>query len=236
MQVALVTGGSIGFGREVARALAADGWAVVLDGRRAALVEAAVAELCESGATVVGIAGDVADPSHRAALLEAVERFGGLDLVVANASTLGPTPLPSISVYPLDGLEEAFRVNVVAPVALVQAALPALRARRGTVVAITSDAAVEGYPGWGGYGMTKAALEQAANVLAAEEPAVAVYRFDPGDMRTEMHQAAFPGEDISDRPEPATVVPAFLALLRDRPASGRYRAADLLATPAAVGS
>ena len=145
-----------------------------------------------------------------------------------NASTLGPTPMPALADYPLEELEAVYRTNVVAPLALVQQALPALLTAHGAVVNVTSDAAVEGYEGWGGYGSSKAALEQVSNVLAAEQPALRVYRFDPGDMRTQMHQDAFPGEDISDRPEPESVVPALLRLLADAPPSGRYQAGALL--------
>ena len=157
--------------------------------------------------------------------------------MVNNASVLGPSPQPRLADYPLDVLAHVFEVNTLAPLALVQRALPVLRERLGVVVNITSDAAVEPYEGWGGYGSSKAALEQVANVLGAEEPLVHVYTFDPGDMRTQMHQEAFPGEDISDRPEPETVVPALLRLLRDRPTSGRYRGADYAGvTASAVGS
>jgi NAD(P)-dependent dehydrogenase (short-subunit alcohol dehydrogenase family) len=152
--------------------------------------------------------------------------LGGIDLLVNNASLLGPSPQPRLAEYPLDVLAQVYDVNVVGPVALTQHALPQLRERFGTVVNITSDAAVEPYEGWGGYGSSKAALEQAGRILAAEEPTVRVYTFDPGDMRTQMHQDAFPGEDISDRPEPETVVPALRRLLFDRPDSGRYRASD----------
>ena len=184
-----------------------------------------------TGEVVRGIAGDVADPAHRAALVQAVTEIGRLDLLVNNASTLGPSPQPVLADYPLDVFEHVLAVNVVAPLALLQATLPLLRDHGGTVIDITSDAAVEGYAGWGGYGSSKAALEQLSNVLAAEEPDVRVYWFDPGDMRTEMHQAAFPGEDISDRPLPETVVPAVRRLLRDAPPSGRFRAAELLQVP-----
>jgi NAD(P)-dependent dehydrogenase (short-subunit alcohol dehydrogenase family) len=139
---------------------------------------------------------------------------------------LGPSPQPRLADYPLDVLAQVYAVNVLAPVALAQRALPLIRDRFGSIVNITSDAAVEPYEGWGGYGSSKAALEQVGNVLAAEEPTVHVYTFDPGDMRTQMHQEAFPGEDISDRPEPETVVPALLRIVQDRPPSGRYRGAD----------
>jgi NAD(P)-dependent dehydrogenase (short-subunit alcohol dehydrogenase family) len=226
MSTAIITGASRGFGRAAAEALVERGWAVVLDARDADALAEAAAGLGHAGA-VVAIAGDVTDPAHRRALLDAAERLGGLDLVVNNASTLGPSPLPPLDRYPLDALRQVFEVNVVAPLALLQEALPALRRSRGTVVNVTSDAAVEGYEGWGGYGSSKAALDQLGNVLAAEEGDVRVYRFDPGDMRTQMHQDAFPGEDISDRPRPETVVPALLRLVDEAPASGRYRAADL---------
>jgi NAD(P)-dependent dehydrogenase (short-subunit alcohol dehydrogenase family) len=154
---------------------------------------------------------------------------GRVDLLVHNASALGPSPLPRLADYPLEALRQVYEVDVVAPLALTQLALPALQAAQAaTVVMLSSDAAVEAYPGWGGYGSAKAALDHLAAVLAAEHPDIRVYAFDPGDMRTALHQAAFPDEDISDRPEPATVVPALLRLLHERPGSGRYRAADLL--------
>ena len=234
MHTALITGGSKGFGLAVATSLVKDGWSVVVDGRDRAVLDAAVASLqAEShGQAVRGIAGDVADPAHRAGLVKAVTELGQLDLLVNNASTLGPSPLPRLAEFPLQELEHVLAVNLVAPLALIQAVLPLLRTSRGTVIDITSDAGVEGYAGWGGYGSSKAALEQLSNVLAAEESDVRVYWFDPGDMRTEMHQAAFPGEDISDRPLPETVVPAFRHLLATAPPSGRFRAAELQeATP-----
>jgi NAD(P)-dependent dehydrogenase (short-subunit alcohol dehydrogenase family) len=205
----------------------------VIDGRDPAALDEAVSGLrvAATGQVVQGIAGDVADSVHRAALLEAVTEIGRLDLLVNNASTLGPSPQPVLADYPLGDFEHVLAVNVVAPLALLQATLPLLRQHSGTVIDITSDAAVEGYAGWGGYGSSKAALEQLSNVLAAEESEIRVYWFDPGDMRTEMHQAAFPGEDISDRPLPETVVPALRHLLRDAPPSGRFRAAELLQVP-----
>jgi NAD(P)-dependent dehydrogenase (short-subunit alcohol dehydrogenase family) len=225
MAVAIVTGASRGLGRALARSLSADGWSVVVDARDASALERTAAEL-GSGALRT-VPGDVADSGHRAALVAAALDLGGIDLLVNNASVLGPSPQPSLADYPLDVLTRVYDVNVFAPVALTQLALPHLRRRTGTVVNITSDAAVEAYEGWAGYGSSKAALEQIGNILAAEEPDVRVYTFDPGDMRTQMHQEAFPGEDISDRPEPETVVPALLHLVHARPASGRYRAADL---------
>ena len=228
MPVAIVTGASEGFGRALAEDLARDGWDVVIDARHAGPLGAAASALTALGATVHAIVGDVADDGHREAVMGAAESLGRLDLLVNNASALGPTPLPELASYPLDDLAEVYRVNVLAPLALIQRALPALVASKGVIVNVTSDAAVEAYDGWGGYGSSKAALEQVSQVLAGEQPGVRVYRFDPGDMRTRMHQDAFPGEDISDRPPPTTVVPALRRLLRDSPPSGRYRASQLL--------
>ena len=198
------------------------------DGRDGTALAAALASM--PGA--VAIAGDVTDPQHRRGLVAAAETFGRIDLLVNNASELGPSPLPRLAEQPLDALERVLDVNVIAPVALVQLALPALRASGGIVLNVSSDASVEPYPGWGGYGASKAALDHASAILGAEEPAIRVYAVDPGDMRTEMHQRAFAGEDISDRPEPETVVPGLLRLLDARPASGRWRAADWAAEPA----
>jgi NAD(P)-dependent dehydrogenase (short-subunit alcohol dehydrogenase family) len=224
-RTAIVTGASAGLGRAVAHDLATAGWSVVVDARTAADLEATAAELRATGATVTTVVGDVADPTHRRALAAAAG--DRIDLLVASAGTLGPSPLPHLAAVRLPDLERTLRTNVVAQVGLVQEALPALRAAGGVVVAVTSDAAVEGYEGWGAYGASKAAFEQIAHVLGAEEPALAVYRFDPGDMRTRMHQDAFPGEDISDRPAPETVAPAVRRLAEQRPPSGRYRAADV---------
>jgi NAD(P)-dependent dehydrogenase (short-subunit alcohol dehydrogenase family) len=225
MPVALVTGASLGLGRALATELVRRGWSLVVDGRRASLLDDLVRGL-PSG-SVTALSGDVAEPAHRSALLAAVQRHGRLDLLVNNASDLGPSPLPHLRDYPLDQLAAVYQVDVLAPLALVQLHHNLLTASAGTVVNITSDAGVEAYEGWGGYGSAKAALDQASAVLAVEEPALAVYAFDPGDMQTEMHQQAFPGEDISDRPSPQSVVPALLALIDSRPASGRYRARDL---------
>jgi NAD(P)-dependent dehydrogenase (short-subunit alcohol dehydrogenase family) len=224
MQVAIITGASRGLGLALARALADDGWGLVIDARGAEALDAAARELA-GRTTVKAIAGDVTDPAHQAALIDAANELDGVDLLVNNASVLGPSPQPLLAEYPLAVLRDVYEANVFAPLALAQRALPLLRrAPIGTIVDITSDAAVEPYEGWGGYGSSKAALEQLGNILGAEERHVRVYTFDPGDMRTQMHQEAFPGEDISDRPEPETVVPALLRLLHDRPASGRYRA------------
>jgi NAD(P)-dependent dehydrogenase (short-subunit alcohol dehydrogenase family) len=237
MPVAIVTGASRGFGHAVTAELVKQGWDVVIDGRDGQALDAAAAELraANPAARVLAVAGDVADPAHRTELVSASWSLGGLDLLVNNASVLGPSPQPLLRDYPLDVLEHVYRVNVLGPVGLIQESLRSLEKRHGAVVNITSDAAVEGYEGWGGYGSSKAALEQVSRVLAAEQPDVRVYWFDPGDMRTQMHQEAFPGEDISDRPLPETVVPALVRLLADSPPSGRYRAADL-ATDVAVAA
>jgi NAD(P)-dependent dehydrogenase (short-subunit alcohol dehydrogenase family) len=230
MPVALITGGSRGLGKAFAFQLVREGWDVVIDARDAASLDAAAissAAAAAPGAQVHSIAGDIADPQHRTALVSACWSLGGLDVLVNNASVLGPSPQPELSEYPLDVLEHVYRVNVVAPLGLIQEALPLITTAGGAIVNVTSDAAVEGYEGWGGYGSSKAALEQLSRVLAAEQPDVRVYWFDPGDMCTQMHQEAFPGEDISDRPSPESVVPALHRLLQDRPPSGRYRAAAL---------
>jgi NAD(P)-dependent dehydrogenase (short-subunit alcohol dehydrogenase family) len=227
MPVALITGASRGLGRAIARSLGERGWSMIIDARGADALAAVAAELPTARAVV----GDVTDSWHRAALADAVESFGGLHLLVNNASHLGPSPQPQLAEYPLADLADVYRVNVTAPLALIQQVLPALLTNGGTIVNISSDAAVEAYAGWGGYGSAKAALDQLTAILAAEQPTLRVYSFDPGDMRTEMHQRAFPGEDISDRPEPESVVPSFLRLLEERPEGGRYRASDL-AVPA----
>ncbi len=229
-QVALVTGASRGLGRALAAGLAREGYALIIDARDGAALGAAAREITASvpGAVVAAVPGDVADPAHRAALREAAAAAGGLDLLVNNAGTLGASPLPALADYPLAQLRAAFEVNVIAPLALAQLVLPMLRERGGAVLNITSDAAVEAYAGWGGYGAAKAALEQVSSVLAAEEVAIRVWWVDPGDLRTDMHQRAFPGEDISDRPPPAAVVPAFVRLVTQRLPNGRYRAAHLL--------
>jgi len=231
---ALITGASRGLGRALAAGLAREGFHLIIDARDRAALDAAAGALRAAGhpaaqrpeRTVTAIPGDVTDPAHRAALVAAAG--DRLDLLVNNAGTLGASPLPALADYPVDELRAAFEANVIAPVALTQLALPLLRASGGAVLNITSDAAVEAYAGWGGYGAAKAALEQASNVLAAEELGVRVWWADPGDLRTDMHQAAFPGEDISDRPEPAAVVPALVRLVTERLPSGRYRAAHLL--------
>ncbi len=220
---AVITGASRGLGRALAGGLAARGWLLILTARGADELHRVAAAL--PGSTPV--VGDVTDPTHRAAIAGAVSRAGRLDLLVNNASELGPSPLPSLAQYPLDALRRVYETDAIAPLALIQSLLPALRAAQGSVLNISSDAAVEAYEGWGGYGSAKAALDQLSAVLAAEESDIRVYAVDPGDMRTDMHQAAFPGEDISDRPGPETVVPALLRLLDERRSSGRLHAADL---------
>jgi NAD(P)-dependent dehydrogenase (short-subunit alcohol dehydrogenase family) len=230
MPTALITGASRGLGHATAHALAHRGWDVIVDARDGVALQQVVDEWGRLDGEVTVIPGDVASPEHRSELATAVVAGGGrLDLLLNNASTLGPSPLPPLAELPTHALAELFDVNVVAPLALVQLLLPYLRAAGGAVIDVSSDAAVEPYAGWGGYGASKAALDQLTAVLGIEVPALDVYAFDPGDMRTTMHQAAFPDEDISDRPEPETVVPALVHLVEQRPASGRYRASELLA-------
>jgi NAD(P)-dependent dehydrogenase (short-subunit alcohol dehydrogenase family) len=223
-RTALITGASRGLGRALAAALDERGWRLVVDGRDADRLAAAVAALPYPD-LVTAIPGDVADPDHRAALAEAVGHR--LDLLVNNASDLGPSPLLPLAQLRVEDLQAVLAVNTVAPLALLQLTLPELARAGGRVLNISSDAAVEAYEGWGGYGASKAALEQLSAVLAVEHPDLRIYAVDPGDMRTAMHQAAFPGQDIGDRPEPETVVPALLRLVDDHLPSGRYRAADL---------
>jgi NAD(P)-dependent dehydrogenase (short-subunit alcohol dehydrogenase family) len=216
---AIVTGASRGLGRALATALAERGWHVVIDART----------LTDPPPGVIALPGDVTDEHHRRALVAAAgER---IDLLVNNASALGPSPLPPLRDLSVEALAEVYRVNALAPLRLIQLARPAMPAG-ARIVNVTSDAAVEAYPGWGGYGSSKAALEQLGNVLAAEEPDLRVYTVDPGDMRTQMHQDAFPGEDISDRPPPEESVPGFLELIEGELPSGRY-AARWVGAPAA---
>jgi NAD(P)-dependent dehydrogenase (short-subunit alcohol dehydrogenase family) len=226
-KVGILTGASRGFGLALARTLVDRGWTLIIDARGADDLLSAETTL---GDHVTAIPGDVTDSEHRQALIDTAAEAGGLDLVVNNASMLGPSPQPALDRYPPEVLRKVLEVNFVAPLALIQAGLPLLRERRGTVVNITSDAAVDPYPGWGGYGSSKAALNQLTRILAAEEPDLGIYSFDPGDMNTQMHQEAFPGEDISDRPPPEQSVPPLIALLDGRPPSGAYRASDILLT------
>jgi NAD(P)-dependent dehydrogenase (short-subunit alcohol dehydrogenase family) len=230
--VAVVTGASQGLGLALAEALAGLGWALVVDARRQDRLDRAVARLA-SRTRVIGIAGDVTDAAHRAAITRAAAGLGRVALVVNNASTLGASPLPSLGEIEPEVLRRVLDVNVVAPIALVQA-LDSQLADGATIVNITSDAAVEAYPGWGGYGASKAALEHASRILAVERPDLRVLVVDPGDMRTEMHQDAFPGEDISDRPEPTTSVPGILALVNGEQPSGRYHARAVATTEPSV--
>jgi NAD(P)-dependent dehydrogenase (short-subunit alcohol dehydrogenase family) len=225
-RVALVTGASRGFGYALITALVLRGWHVIADARDGDRLAAALARLTGPG-TTTPVAGDVTDPAHRQRIVAEADARGGLDLLVNNASVLGPSPQPRLADYPLDVLAQVLATNTIAPLALVQLALPGLERRAGRIVNVTSDAAVEPYEGWGGYGSSKAALDQLTNVLAAEHPRLRVYAFDPGDMNTDLHQQAFPGEDISDRPSPRSVVPALLRLIDHDLPSGRYRAAEL---------
>ena len=225
----IITGGSRGFGLALAGALVTAGWDVVIDGRDRSTLERAAAGL---GSHAHAVAGDIADAEHRQDLISAARQLGDLKLLVNNASSLGPSPLPRLRDLVIDDLIELYRVNVAAPLAMVQLALPLLETGGGAAVNLTSDAAVEAYEGWGAYGSSKAALEQLSNVLSVEEPAVRIWWLDPGDMRTEMHQAAFLGEDITDRPLPETIAPVIFELLSSRPPSGRVCAVDLLAKAA----
>jgi len=229
-RTAIITGASRGLGLALAHHLAATGWDLVVDARGAGDLDAARAELEARGpGRVTALPGDVTDPAHVDALVAAATATDTVALLVNNAGTLGPSPLPRVAHVAPEDLEDAVRVNLVAPLRLIQAALPNLRAGGGTILNVTSDAAVEGYEGWGAYGASKAAFEQLSRVLASEEDRVRVYWVDPGDMRTKMHQDAFPGEDISDRPTAASRVPGIARLLAERPPSGRYRVDDLLA-------
>ena len=230
MSTAIVTGASRGFGLALAIELAHGGWNLVIDARDGSELEPASAAIDDAGAgEVVAIPGNVTDPAHAARLVDAATEAGSFSLLVNNASRLGPSPQPLLADYPLDVLEEVIATNLLAPLRLIQLSLPHLRSIAGTVVNITSDAAVEGYEGWGGYGASKAGLEQLSNVLAAEEPGLTVYWLDPGDMNTRMHQEAFPDDDISDRALPESRVPALIRLIDGRYPSGRYQANDLLA-------
>jgi NAD(P)-dependent dehydrogenase (short-subunit alcohol dehydrogenase family) len=223
MPLAIITGASRGLGLALVRELAARSWALVLDARGASELEQVARELGRQ-TEVVAVAGDIADAWHRRALIAAAGP--DIDLLVNNASRLGPSPQPELADYPLDDLEHVYRVNVLAPLALAQLALPRLR-DGARIINVTSDAAVEPYEGWGGYGSSKAALDQLTAILAVEQPAVFVYAVDPGDMRTRMHQEAFPDEDISDRPPPEESVPGLLALIEGALPSGRYRAREI---------
>lgn len=213
--LALVTGASRGLGATLARFLAGQGYALVLTARGTDALDAVAQEVAALGVSVTALPGDVADATHRRHLVEAVQSFGRLDLLVNNASMLGPSPQPVLADYPLETLEVVLDVNVLAPIGLTQTLLPLLKASRGLIVNISSDAAVGGYAGWGGYGMSKAALDLASLTLSNElaDTGIAVVSVDPGDMRTQMQQEAFPGEDISDRPLPEVTLPFWAWLL-----------------------
>jgi NAD(P)-dependent dehydrogenase (short-subunit alcohol dehydrogenase family) len=230
VSVALVTGGSRGLGKALTRGLLSRGWSVVTDARGSSELGAAAAELragLSPGAVLIARAGDVTDAAHRDALMRSAADLGGLDLVVNNAGILGPSPQPALVDYPVEWLSEVFAANTIAPLAIVQGALPLLRGSLNPrVLNITSDAAIEAYAGWGGYGSSKAALEQLGRVLAMEEPWLRVWSVDPGDMATQMHQEAFPGENISDRPPPAGAAKTLIHLVESNQPSGRYAAAD----------
>ncbi|MGW3652176.1 SDR family NAD(P)-dependent oxidoreductase [Streptomyces sp. NPDC000878] len=228
MPVAIITGASKGLGRALASALAQRGWDLVLDARTPEALHATAEALSAHGGRVEALPGDVTDVGHRVGLVSAAWNLGGVDLLVSNASALGAEPLVRLEGLPLEGLRRALEVNVVAALGLVQEALPLLReSAAGTVIAVSSDAAAEAYETWGGYGASKAALDQLAAVLGEEEPGVRVWAVDPGDMGTDLYAAAVPDDD-DPRPEPGSVVPAFLRLLDERPASGRYSAPSLL--------
>jgi NAD(P)-dependent dehydrogenase (short-subunit alcohol dehydrogenase family) len=219
---AIITGASRGLGLALARALARRHWNLIINARETTALEQARNELAQY-TKVTAIAGDISDESHARTLVDAVPEFGGLHALINNASTLGPSPQPNLTAYPLGALEQVYRINVFAPLRLIQLAADSFKAQ-ARIINISSDAGIEGYAGWGGYGSSKAALEQLSRVLAAEHPEWRVYWVDPGDMRTQMHQEAFPGEDISDRPEPEVSVPGLLSLLEGNAPSGRYRA------------
>ncbi|WP_030182719.1 SDR family NAD(P)-dependent oxidoreductase [Streptomyces sp. NRRL S-813] len=228
MPVAIITGASKGLGRALAEALAARGWDLVLDARTAAVLKETADRLTTYGTRVTALSGDVTDSGHRAELVAAARRLGGLDLLMSNASALGAEPLVRLEALAPEGLRRALEVNVVAALGLVQEALPLLRASgAGTVIAVSSDAAAEAYETWGGYGASKAALDHLTAVLGEEERGLRVWAVDPGDMATDLYAAAVPDDD-GPRPAPESVVPAFLRLLDERPASGRYAAPSLL--------
>ncbi|MEZ4669600.1 MAG: SDR family NAD(P)-dependent oxidoreductase [Anaerolineae bacterium] len=233
-RTALITGASRGLGLALAQALARDGWTLLIDSRGEAALHGAANELSKL-TTVVAVTGDITDATHRQQLAEAAARLGGLDAVVNNASILGPSPQPNLLDYPLDVLTQVYQTNVIAPLALLQAVKAHLKPN-ARIINVSSDAGVEPYGGWGGYGSSKAGLEQLSAILAVENPGYKVYWVDPGDMRTQMHQEAFPGEDISDRPLPEASVPGFLALLNGDLPSGRYKARDILQKPANTGA
>ena len=225
-RTALITGASKGLGLALARALAKRGWNLIITARDSKQLQSVRNELAQL-THVAAIAGDVTDPAHRASLAILARGHSGLDAIINNAGALGPSPQPSLMEYPLDNLENVLRTNVVAPLGVIQALKDQLKPG-ARVINVTSDAGVNAYAGWGGYGSSKAALEQLSAILSAENPELKVYWVDPGDMRTEMHQAAYPGENISDRPLPEARVPGFITLLEGDLPSGRYVAGDVV--------
>ena len=226
MKNALITGASRGLGLALARQLAQKGWGLIIDARGRKALEQAGTELA-TRTKVIAITGDITAESHRKKLLKAAQEFGGLDLIVNNASLLGPSPQPPLLDYPLDVLEEVYRANVIAPLAIIQTLHSALKPD-ACIINITSDAGVEAYGGWGGYGSSKAALEHLSHILAEENPSLRIYWVDPGDMRTQMQQEAFPDEDISDRPLPEESVPGLMTLIEGKEPSGRYRTREVV--------
>jgi len=233
-RTALITGASRGFGLALARGVADRGWNLILTARDPERLRGVRDELAAI-THVAALAGDVIDPKHREALAVLARGHAGLDALINNAGMLGPSPQPALLEYPLESLVEVFRANVVAPLAVIQELRRELKPG-ARIINVTSDAAVNAYPGWGGYGASKAALEQITSILAVENPDLRVYSVDPGDMRTDMHQAAYPGEDISDRPLPETKVPAFVRVLEGNLPSGRYAASELAALGPATES
>lgn len=238
MEVAIVTGASKGLGRALAEGLALSGWSLVIDARGEDALRRTEQSLCsqlEPGAQLVALVGDVTSPSHRHALVDAARQLGSLDLIVNNASSLGDTPLPELADYPVESLRGVLEVNLIAPLALLQESLELLRrSTNPRLLSITSDASVEHYERWGGYGLSKAALDHVSITLGVENSDLLSWAVDPGDLRTEMHQQAFPGEDISDRPFPESVVPTLLALIRGDSPSGRYKVSELATSVGAV--
>jgi NAD(P)-dependent dehydrogenase (short-subunit alcohol dehydrogenase family) len=226
--VALITGASRGLGREIARLLARRKTRLVLTARGADALQNVADEL-QSLTEVAALPGDVADPAHVDRLVQlGLDRFGRIDVLINNASTIGPSPMPALDAYPLDALAEVFQVNTVAPLHLIQWVLPPMRARgSGVVVNVTSDAAVQAYPGWGGYGASKAALEHLSRTLAAEleGTGIRIYAVDPGDMNTQMHREAEPGVDLSHLPGPEVSARAIVELVEHATAPfGRFEA------------
>jgi NAD(P)-dependent dehydrogenase (short-subunit alcohol dehydrogenase family) len=225
MRTAIVTGASRGLGLALGRELVERGWKIVVDARGREDLLATWRDVPNA----VAVPGDLRDPEHRRALVHAAG--DEIHALVNNASVLGPSPQPALARYPLSELRRVYEVNVIAPLALVQLALPKLTPG-ASVLNVTSDAGVEPYEGWGGYGSSKAALDQVSAILGAEHPELRIYAVDPGDMRTQMHQEAFPGEDISDRPLPEDSVPGLIGLIDGDLPSARYRARWLAEVPA----